>query len=105
MRDKRVIIVGGGPGGATTAMVLAHRGLEAIVLEAQPGPESKVGESLPPNANPLLERLGISDRLRRDGPLASSGNRSVWGSAPPVGRDSLFGTDGSGWHLDRRKFE
>ena len=105
LRKKRVAIVGGGPGGATTAMMLAHRGLEPIVLEAQSGPESKVGECLSPSANPLLERLGIKERLRRDGHLPSYGTRSIWGSATPLERDFMFGTRGCGWHLDRRKFE
>ena len=105
LRKKRVAIVGGGPGGATTAMMLAHRGLEPIVLEAQSGPEPKVGECLSPSANPLLERLGIKDRLRRDGHLPSYGTRSIWGSATPLERDFVFGTRGCGWHLDRRKFE
>jgi len=105
VRKQRVAIVGGGPGGATTAMILANRGLEPIVLEAQPGPEFKIGECLSPGANPLLERLGIQERLRRDGHLPSYGNRSVWGSGTPLDRDFLFGTRGSGWHLDRRKFE
>jgi flavin-dependent dehydrogenase len=105
LRKKRVAIVGGGPGGATTAMILAGRGLEPVVLEAQPGPEFKVGECLSPGANPLLERLGIKDRLSREGHLPSYGNRSVWGSVTPLDRDFLFGTRGSGWHLDRRKFE
>lgn len=105
MRKMRVAIVGGGPGGATTAMTLASRGLEPLVLEAGTGPKPKVGECLSPGANALLERLGIKDRLSRDGHLPSYGTRSVWGSSTPLERDFLFGTRGSGWHLDRRKFE
>lgn len=105
MRKRRVAIVGGGPGGATTAMTLASRGLEPIVLEAETGPRIKVGECLSPGANALLERLGIKDRLSCDGHLPSYGTRSVWGSSTPLERDFLFGTRGSGWHLDRRKFE
>lgn len=99
-----VIIVGGGPAGATTALVLARRGLSTIVLEAEKGPGFKVGECLPPNANPILEHLGIKDKLY-DYHLASHGNRAVWGSEKPFERDFLFGPHGAGWHLDRRKFE
>ena len=100
-----MIIVGGGPAGATVAMGLARRGVKATLLEAQPGPEAKIGECLPPNVSALLERLGIQDRLGRKDHLAFYGNRSWWGSAMPVERDFLFGTRGSGWQLDRRKFE
>lgn len=102
---QRVVIVGGGPAGAAVAITLAKRGLRPVVLETRPGPQLKVGECLPPSASPILERLGIRDRLGLDGHLPSYGNRSVWGSATPVERDFIFGTQGHGWQLDRLKFE
>lgn len=101
----RVVIVGGGPAGAVAATVLAHLGHRATVLEARDGPAAKVGEVLPPSVNPLLARLGLLDRLERDGHLRSYGNRAVWGSPAPVDHDFLRGVDGPGWHIDRRKFE
>jgi flavin-dependent dehydrogenase len=100
-----VVIVGGGPAGATTALVLARRGLSPIVLEAEQGASFKIGECLPPNANPLLEHLGIMERLHEGSHLPSYGNCSAWGSSTPVERNFLFGPHGAGWHLDRRKFE
>jgi phytoene desaturase len=35
MSKKKVIVIGAGPGGLTAAMILAHRGLEVSVFEAQ----------------------------------------------------------------------
>jgi flavin-dependent dehydrogenase len=105
VKTPRVVIVGGGPAGAALAIRLARRGLKSLVLEALRGPESKIGECLPPGANALLEILGLKDRLHAEGHLPSYGNRSVWGSPVPVERDFLFGTYGHGWHLDRRRFE
>lgn len=104
-RKTSVVIVGGGPGGAASAIALTRLGLDATVLEAGEGPAAKVGECLPPNVNPLLHELGLADRLREDGHLPSYGNRSIWGTAAPVERDFLFGVHGEGWHLDRRRFE
>jgi flavin-dependent dehydrogenase len=100
-----VVIVGGGPCGAATAITLARRGVKPLVLESRPGPELKVGECLPPSAAPILERLGLAGLLERDGHLHSYGNRSVWGGTEPVERDFIFGTQGHGWQLDRLKFE
>jgi phytoene desaturase len=34
--QKHIVIVGGGPGGLTTAMILAHRGFKVSLFEAQP---------------------------------------------------------------------
>ena len=109
-RVPRVAIVGGGPAGAVAALVLARRGLEAVVLEAGSGPQAKVGECLPPTVAPLLSRLGLRDALVGEGGaggahLPSYGNRSVWGAERAVDRDFLFSVHGVGWHLDRRRFE
>lgn len=105
MALPRIVVVGGGPAGATVALVLARLGLASHVLEARRGATAKFGECLPPNINPLLERLGLVGRLRSDGHLASYGNRFVWGASRPAERDFIFETKGTGWHLDRRRFE
>lgn len=102
---QRVVIIGGGPAGASVAITLANRGLRPIILETQQGPEFKVGECLPPSAGPILHQLGLSEPLQRDGHLPSYGNRSVWGTPTPVERDFIFGTQGHGWQLDRARFE
>ena len=103
--SQRVVIIGGGPAGASVAITLANRGLTPIILETRQGPEFKVGECLPPSAGPILQRLGLSEQLQRDGHLPSYGNRSVWGTPTPVERDFIFGTQGHGWQLDRARFE
>jgi flavin-dependent dehydrogenase len=105
--SPRVVIIGGGPAGAAVALTLARRGLRPLVLEARPGPESKVGECLPPSATPLLQKLGLAERLHGSGGLhlPSHGNRFAWGSPVPAERHFLFNPYGAGWHLDRRAFE
>lgn len=99
-----MIVVGGGPAGAATAISLARLGVAVTVLEGAPGPQRKVGESIPPSANPVLERLGLSAGLQRAG-LPSYGSSSRWGSDTPMERDFLFGAAGVGWRVDRRAFE
>lgn len=99
------VVVGGGPAGAVAALVLARRGVRAVVLEARPAPAPKVGECLPPSLAPLLRHLGLDDQLARDGHLRSQGNRFVWGSPRPGERPFLAGLQGEGWHVDRARFE
>lgn len=103
-KGTRVVIVGGGPAGASVALSLARNGLSPVLLEAQDGPRTKVGECLPPSANLLLGQLGLFEGVSRAG-LPSHGNRFVWGSTETAERDFIFGTGGTGWQLDRRKFE
>lgn len=100
----RVVIVGGGPAGASVAISLARAGLSPVLLEAHDGPRTKVGECLPPGANLLLGQLGLDGRVGRAG-FPSHGNRFLWGSDEAAERDFIFGTGGAGWQLDRRKFE
>ena len=100
-----VVIVGGGPAGAAIALALAGRGISPIILEAHSESQMKVGECLPPTINPLLDHLGLTERLRRRGNLPCYGNRFVWGSNSIEERDFIFGTTGPGWRLDRAAFE
>ncbi len=97
-------MVGGGPAGAATAIALSELGVPSVVLEAAPGPQHKVGESIPPSANPVLARLGLSAGLARAA-LPAYGNRSFWGAAEAVDADYVFGTTGTGWRVDRQRFE
>ncbi|HET7875772.1 MAG TPA: tryptophan 7-halogenase [Methylomirabilota bacterium] len=65
--DFDVLVVGGGPAGSTMATVLARGGLSVAVVERERFPRFHVGESLLPANLPVLERLGVLDRIRAHG--------------------------------------
>src|SRR5271154_3314342 len=59
------IIIGGGPGGSTTAMVMARAGLNVCLLEKDHHPRFHIGESILPRTMPLLRELGIEEELKK----------------------------------------
>jgi len=68
-----VLIVGGGPAGATVATLLAQHGLHVAVFERAAFPRFHVGESLLPANVPLFERLGCHAAIRQAGFLIKPG--------------------------------
>jgi flavin-dependent dehydrogenase len=99
-----VLIVGGGPAGATAALNLAPlRSVAIVERNAEPSP--RIGESLPAAARRLFRDMGLLDSFLAQEHAPCFGNRSVWGDAQPQELDALRDADGHGWHLDRLRFE
>jgi menaquinone-9 beta-reductase len=71
-----VVVVGAGPGGAATAILLAEHGLDVVVLDRAALPRPKVcGEYLSPETARLLDRLGVLKALDSAGAAAIAGMR------------------------------
>lgn len=62
-----VVVIGGGPGGSTTATFLADGGLRVALFERERFPRFHVGESLMPATMLLLRQLGALDEVARRG--------------------------------------
>ncbi|MGH6967643.1 MAG: NAD(P)/FAD-dependent oxidoreductase [Stellaceae bacterium] len=60
-----VLVVGGGPAGATVAALLAERGRHVVVVEKDRHPRFHIGESLLPLNLPLFDRLGVRQEIER----------------------------------------
>ena len=74
-----VIVVGGGPGGAATATLLARQGWRVLCCERERFPRAHVGESLLPASLPILEMLGVLEAVEREGFVEKPGATMVWG--------------------------
>jgi flavin-dependent dehydrogenase len=67
VEDCDVVVIGGGPGGSTTATVLAERGHRVVLLEKNSHPRFHIGESLLPANMQLFERLGVAREIEAIG--------------------------------------
>ena len=74
--DAKVIIVGGGPAGSSTATFLARAGIDVIVLDRAHFPRDKAcSEYLTPEASRILDALRVLDRVESTGPAQLAGMR------------------------------
>ncbi|MCI0343064.1 MAG: tryptophan 7-halogenase [Planctomycetales bacterium] len=73
--EADVVVCGGGPGGSTVATVLARRGLRVALFERERFPRFHIGESLLPFSLPILERIGVLEKLRAARPTVKPGAR------------------------------
>jgi menaquinone-9 beta-reductase len=77
-RRKRpdVIVVGAGPAGAATAILLCERGLDVLVLDRARFPRDKLcGEYLSPESARILDRLGVLKAIDAAGATPLAGMR------------------------------
>jgi 2-polyprenyl-6-methoxyphenol hydroxylase-like FAD-dependent oxidoreductase len=104
-----VVVVGAGPAGAATALMLGpfHRTLlvDRHGTDSSAPPVLRIGESLPAAARRLLRDMGLWQDFQNQGHAPRCGARSLWGGPEPVSADSIRDPDGPVWHLDRARFD
>src|SRR5215472_11443733 len=66
-----ICVIGGGPAGAAAARRLAQQGHSVVIVEKRLFPTPHIGETLSPGMLPLLDVLGIKERIEHQGVPAS----------------------------------
>ncbi|HFE44819.1 MAG TPA: FAD-dependent oxidoreductase, partial [Nannocystis exedens] len=106
-RTTELLVIGGGPGGATVATLAAQAGVDVILIEADSHPRVHVGESLLPGVIPILEAMGALGEVEAAGFARKSGSTHFgWGRTPEW--DLWFAdTDlyQHAWLVDRARFD
>jgi flavin-dependent dehydrogenase len=102
---RRALVVGGGPAGAAAAVQLARAGHATTIVERTCGNGWRAGETLPPAASEVLRALGVWERFLADGHRPSRRIASAWGEGRLHLEHHLFNRHGTGWHIDRVRFD
>ena len=72
--DAEVIVVGGGPAGASTAHALARQGVDVLLLDRAKFPRDKTcAEYLSPQASRVLSDMNVLDEIERSSPAHLAG--------------------------------
>jgi geranylgeranyl reductase family protein len=102
---RDVIVVGGGPAGAATAVMLRQRGHDVLLIDEARFPRDKVcGESVSPEAWRLLAELGVDGAVRA---LAPHPVRGMAVTAPDgtCFRGDYRGAPQPGFAVRRERFD
>ncbi len=99
------LVLGGGPAGLAAAITLAQLGQRVLLLTRPALLTQRIGESLAPAANAILQQLGVWEGFVGGGHLPCYGNKSCWGNSELGHYDFLHDPNGHGWHIDRALFE
>lgn len=101
----QVVVIGGGPGGATAAAILAKEGVEVVLFEKDRFPRNIVGESLIPFFWSYAKLMGAAERIRSEGFIIKAGGVAIEEDVLKSIKFSDFGFKDPSYHVERDVFD
>lgn len=78
--ESDVLVIGGGPAGASIARLLALRGWHVVVVSRAIDGQRGLAETLPPSTRKVLAAVGLLEAVEQASAFRSIGNAVWWGS-------------------------
>ncbi len=104
--ETQVLVIGGGPGGATAATLLAREGFEVTLLEAARFPRYHIGESLLPSILQVMDLMGAREKMEAAGFQRKNGAYLMWGDESwPLNFGELSGSNTYAFQVTRAEFD
>ena len=100
-----VLIVGAGPAGLASAITLGKLGYRTLLIDKAPTLPLRVGECLPAKGANSLKQLGLDKAFFQDQHMPLQGYQVKWGDDAIYEKHLINTTYGTGWLLDRAKFD
>lgn len=103
------VVLGAGPSGCAAATALARAGRSVLLVDRDPEPRFKIGESLLPWNLPLFEELGLMEKIEAAGFQRKFGalftNEATGGTRQVIFRQAWNGDHPSAFHVKRKEFD
>ena len=105
-----VVVMGGGPGGSSTATFLAKKGHRVLLLEKERFPRFHIGESLLPALWDIWDALGVTPEMEAKGFLIKQGVNFALMNVPEdipllTGEYPKYFPRPYAYHVDRARFD
>jgi len=105
-KSTQILVIGGGPGGSTAAALLARQGFPVTLLELSKFPRYHIGESLIPSVLPILDLLGVREKMETFGFVRKHGAYLEWGNETwPLNFGELSGNCTYSFQVVRSEFD